>query len=140
MSSMIKSHTKKVINKDVKESKSCNWLVKSKYPLNGQPQVSDIIYKCNVLSPDKPNKVYLGNPEDDFKKRIYNHRKLFNNKGSANDSTLSRYIWELKETSNSSLTLVRPIAKKVPPYSNISKKCLLCLHKKLEIINYPRPE
>ena len=32
------------------------------------------------------------------------------------------------------------IAKKVPPYSNISKKCLLCLHEKLEIINYPGPE
>ena len=24
--------------------------------------------------------------------------------------------------------------QKVPPYSNISKKCLLCLHKKLEIL------
>ena len=53
---------------------------------------------------------------------------------------LSKYIWELKETSNSGPTLVWSIAKKVPPYSNISKKCLLCLHEKLEIINYPRPE
>ena len=32
------------------------------------------------------------------------------------------------------------MAKKVPPYSYISKKCLLCLHEKLKIINYPRPE
>ena len=88
MSSMIKSHTKKVINKDVKESKSCNCLVKSKCPLNGQPQVADIIYKCNVLSPDKPNKVYLGNAEGDFKQRFYNHRKSFNDEGSANNSTL----------------------------------------------------
>ena len=47
---------------------------------------------------------------------------------------------ELKETSNSSPILVWFIAKKVPLYSNISKKCLLCLHEKLEIINYPRPE
>ena len=23
---------------------------------------------------------------------------------------------------------------------NVSKKCLLCLHEKLEMINYPRPE
>ena len=34
-------------------------------------------------------------------------------------------------------TLVWSIDKIVPPYSNISKKCLLCLHEKLEIINYP---
>ena len=138
MLSMIKSQIKKVI-KDVKELKSCNCRVKSKCPLNGQCQVTDIyiyiyIYKCTVSSPDKPKKVYLGTAEGDFKKRFYNHRKSFNNEGSASDTTLSNYIWELKEASNSNLTLVWSIAKKVPPYSNISKKFLLCLHEKLEII------
>ena len=105
-------------------------------------KVTDIIYKCTTLSPDKPKKVYLGTAEGDFKKRFSNHRKSFNNEGSANDTTLSKYIWKLKETSNSSPTLVWSIAKKVPRYSNISKKCLrlLCLHEKLEIINYLRPE
>ena len=81
MSSMIKSHNKKVINKDVKESKSCNFRVKSECRLNGQCQVTDIIYKCTVLSPDKPNKVYLRTAEGDFKKEFYNHRTLFNNEG-----------------------------------------------------------
>ena len=137
---MIKSHNKKVINKDVKELKSYNCRVKSECPLNGQCRVTDIIYKCTVLSPDKPNKVYLKTAEGDFKKQFYNHRKSFNNEGSANDTTLSKYVWELKETSNSSPTLVWSIAKKAPLYSNISKKCLLSLHEKLEIINYPRPE
>ena len=28
----------------------------------------------------------------------------------------------------------------VPPYSDISKKCPLCLHEKLKIINYPRTD
>ena len=140
MSRMIKSHNKKMINKDVKESKSCNCIVKSECPLSGQCQVIDIIYKCTALSPGKPNKVYLGTAEGDFKKRFCNHRKLFNNEGSANETTLSKYIWELKEASNSSSTLVWSIARKVPPYSNISKMCLLRLHEKLEIINYPRPE
>ena len=102
--------------------------------------VKSLTYKCTVLSPDKPNKVYLGTAEGDFKKRFYNHRKSFNNEGSANDTTLSKYIWELKETSNSSLALVWSIAKKVLPYSNIFKRCLLCLHEKFEIINYSRPE
>ena len=36
------------------------------------------------------------------------------------------------------LALVWSITKKLALYSNISKKCLLCLHEKLEIINYPR--
>ena len=77
MSSMIKSHNKKVINKNVKESKSCNCRVKSECSLNGQCQVTDIIYTCTVSSPDKPNKVYLGTAKGDFKKRFYNHRKSF---------------------------------------------------------------
>ena len=106
MSSMTKSHNKKVINKDVKELKSCNCRVKSECPLNGQCQVTDIIYKCTVLSPDKRNKVYFGTAEGDFKKRFYNHWKSFNNEANANDTTLSKYIWELKEKSNLIPTLV----------------------------------
>ena len=51
MLSMIKSHNKKVINKDVKELKPCNYRVKC--------QVTGIIYKYTLLSPDKSNKVYL---------------------------------------------------------------------------------
>ena len=98
------------------------------------------IYKCTVLSPDKPNKVYFGTAEGDFKKRFYNHRKSFNNEGNGNDTALSKYIRELNKTSNSNPALILSIAKKVPPDSNISKKCLLCLHEKLKIINYPRPE
>ena len=90
MSSMIKSHNKKFINKDVKELKSCKCRVKSEYPLNGQCQVTDLIYKCTVLSPNKPNKVYLGTAESDFKKRFYNHRKSFDNEASATDTTPSK--------------------------------------------------
>ena len=53
--------------KDVKNSKSCNCRVKSEFPLNGQCPVTNIIYKCTVLLPDKPNKTYLGNADCDFK-------------------------------------------------------------------------
>ena len=56
-------------------------------------QITDIIYKCTVLSPDKANKVYLGTAEGDFKKWFYNHRNSFKNETSANNTTLSKYIW-----------------------------------------------
>ena len=92
MSSIIKSHNKKVINKHVIKLKQFNWRVKSEYALNGQCQVTNIIYKCTVLSSDKLNKVYLGKAEGDFKKRFYNHRKSFNNETNANDTPISKYI------------------------------------------------
>ena len=88
MSSITKPHNKKVINKDVKELKPCNSSEKSECPLNAQFQVTDI-YKCTVLSPDKPNKVYLGTAKSDFKKRFYNERKLFNNETCSKDTFLS---------------------------------------------------
>ena len=31
-------------------------------------------------------------------------------------------------------------SQKGSAYSNITKKCLLCLHEKLETVNYPHPE
>ena len=45
----------------------------------------------------------LGAAKGDFKKLFYNHRKSFNNETTANKATLSKYIWKLKETSNSSM-------------------------------------
>ena len=69
--------------------------------------------------------IKLGTAEDDFQKRIYNHRKSFNYEVSTNDTAHSKYIGEPKEVTNSNPTLVLSIAKKVPPYSNISKTCVL---------------
>ena len=42
---------------------------------------------------------------------------------------------EVNETLN-----LNPFPKMYQLQSNISKKCLLCIHEKLEIINYPRPD
>lgn len=120
--------------------KSCKLRIKSEFPLNGEFQVTDIIYKWTVLSPGKPRKVYLGTAEGNFKRRFYNHRKSFYNETSANETILSKCIWEVKRTSNLNPILVWLIAKKAPHYSNISKTCLLHLHEKLEIINCPRPD
>ena len=140
MWSMIKHHAKKFINKDVKELKTSNCRVKSKCPLNGQSHVNDIIYKCTVLSLEKPNKVYLRAAEDDLRKRVYKNRKSFNNETCGNDTTLSKYIWGLTETSNLNPTIVWSIAKKVPLYSNISRGYLLHLQEKLKLINSYRPD
>ena len=53
------------------------------------------------------------------------------------ETTLSKYIWEIKKEYNEMPTLKRSIVKSVLSYSNTSKKkCLLCLQEKLEIINF----
>ena len=67
---MIKSHNKNVINKDVRELKSSNGRVKSVCPLNCQCQVTNIIDKWTVLSPDTPKNMFLGTAEANFMKRF----------------------------------------------------------------------
>ena len=62
---------------------------------------------------------------------MYSKHKLY-----SKETTLSNYIWEIKKEYNEMPTLIWSIVKSVPSYSNISKKCLLYLHEKLEIINF----
>ena len=83
--------------------------------------------------------VYLGIAEGNWKQRLYNHRQSFKDKRHKNDTTLSSYLWDLKENHNQIPKLTWSIVRFAPGYSNISKRCLLCLHEKLLIINYHNP-
>ena len=65
--------------------------------------------------------------------------KAFCNKRYTNDTSLSKYIWGIKTKHQKNASSKWSIVKRVPGYSNITKKSLLCLHEKLEI-NYPHPE
>ena len=49
-------------------------------------------------------------------------------------TTLSSYMWHLKSVLSETPNLKWSIFRCVPPYSNISKKSLLCLYEKLEIV------
>ena len=52
----------------------------------------------------------------------------------------SKNVWEIKDKYKETLFLKWSIVKAVPGYSNITKKCLLCFHEELEIIDYPNHE
>ena len=138
--SIISSHSKKLIKNNAPNKNLCNCRTKSTCPLNGQCQSQDKIYKCTVSTPLNPDKVYLGTAEGDFKKRYYNHTKSFRNKRYTNGRNLSKYISEIKEKHQENPSSKWSILKRVRAYSNITKRSLLFLHEKLQIVNYPRLE
>ena len=140
LSSIIKTHNKKVTNEKITPRDQCNCKNRNDCPLDGNCQTSDIIYKCIASTTVNPDKIYLGTAEGNFKKRYYNHKTSFKNREKANDTTLSKYVWEVKDKYKETPSLKWSIVKSVPGYSNITKKCLLCLYEKLEIINYPNQE
>ena len=136
MSSFISSHNKKSLNSRTGNIKPCSWRKKDECPLNGQCLAQDIVYKCIASTSINPDKTCLGTAEGNFKTRYNNHTKSFRNKWYPKETTLSKYIWEIKKAYNEMPTLKWSLVKSVPLNSNTSKKCLLCLPGKFEIVNF----
>ena len=103
--SIIKSLNKKLTNAENKKTKDCNCRKKEECPLEGKCRSEDVIYKCVVTATGHPRNVYLGAEESDFKQRYYNHKKSFKNQKYANETSLSKYIWEMKYKDNTTPNL-----------------------------------
>ena len=96
------------------------------------------MYKCVVSATEKAKEhVYIGVAEGDWKQRYCNHTMSFRNQKRKNDTALSTFLWELKKSTKEIPKLTWSVLKVVAAYSNISKRCLLCLNEKLLIATYP---
>ena len=111
--------------------KPCNCRKKDECPLNGQWLAQDIVDKCVPSTSMNPEETYLATAEGDFKKRYNNHTNLFRH---SKDTTLSKYIWEIKNEYNEMPTLKWSIRKSVPSYSNISKNVYYAFTKNLKLL------
>ena len=105
--------------------------------MEGNCPVNDVVDKCDVARP-LPKKVYLelAEREREWKNCFYNHKLSFKYKTYSNKTTLSSCMWHLKTASSETPNLKWSVVRCVPPYSNISKKCLISSYEKLEIVPY----
>ena len=92
------------------------------------------------MNTTRPQRVYIGISEDEWKKRYYNHTKSFQNKCYKNETSLSSHVSKIKKEIGQIPTLTWSVVRTVPAYSNTTKKCALYLHEKLEILMYADPE
>jgi hypothetical protein len=104
---------------------------------NSSNQRSSVVYKCEVTAPDIPKKVYIGLTEKTFKTRYNSHKQSLNNMKYKNSTSLSSYVWNLKEKNNITPSLKWSIIKQVRSYTINSPYCPLCLQEKHEILFYP---
>ena len=100
-----------LINAANKQTKDCNCRKKEECQLEGKCRSEDIICKCVVTATGHPQKAYQGTAENDFKQWYYDYKKSFRNLKYANDTSLSKYIWEMKDKHNNNPTLIRFIVK-----------------------------
>lgn len=68
-----------------------------------------------------------------FKERYGNHKTSFRLNNRQNETKLSKHIWSLKDA-NKPFQIKWKIIRQWQPYSNIAKKCNLCLYEEFIII------
>ena len=132
MAQIIKKHNKSITQTKGNTNNTCNCRNKAECPLDGNCLAASLVYKGDV-----DDKAYIGATEGPFKPRCSVHKTSFNIRRYANTTSLAQHIWSKKDSTNVTPNVKWSIIKHAPAYSNISKKCELCLREKLAIITYP---
>ena len=94
-----------------------------------------MVYQATVESP-MGKETYIGLTAYQFKTRFQNHTSSFRNENKRNATELSKHIWSLKET-KMDFAVTWKIMARAKPYSNITKRCNLCITEKFLIICKP---
>ena len=134
----INSHNRSVLEeRQPLERGGCNCREGSTCPLAGECLTGNVLYDATLTSNlrNYGEKLYIGISEPEFKKRFGNHTKSFRDKAYSKDTELSKEIWRLKEK-NATFEVHWRIRRLCPSYEPSSKKCLLCLNEKMDILEH----
>ena len=135
MNQIIQSHNKRVISPKNEETPPCN--CQNECPIDEKCQTQNSVYKCVASTTRNPPKNYIGIAKGEWKKRHRVRKTSFKHETQKTDTSFASCVWETRDTINETPTLKWSILKTAPPYTNKSKRCLLCLNEKLMITTYP---
>ena len=138
MESIIKQHNRKITkNERPIEERLCDCRNPTNCPLQGNCRTPNVTYSAVVTHRNRRGRIvrktYIGLTEPEFKKRYTVHKHTFNVRGTPNDTSLSKYIWDLKDQGITDYTIEWSILRRAPGYNKSSKTCGLCLTEKLLI-------
>ena len=98
---VIKSHISKLLGEDYTSTASntqCSCRKKDLCLRNGACRVNNIRHKATVTTKLSDTRVYIGMSENTFKTRFNNHRVSFKHQEHSQNTVLSKYIWDLKDS------------------------------------------
>ena len=128
MARIISGHNKKVIGSSAHlETKGCNCR-KPPCPLDGKCKTTNLLYRGTVKTANF-TKHYVGLSSNSFKERYTGHKASFTHRAQANKTTLSNYIWNLRDK-QTTYDLEWSILNLAPSYSRKVRNCQLCLMEK----------
>ena len=105
-------------------------------PLNGNCLVNSLVYKAEVTDENQNSTTYTGLTRNTFKQRFYGHRHSFKNRKSEHSTTLSSYIWDLKDR-NEDYAINWSVIGRASDFNPTTRKCRLCIKEKFHIIFQP---
>ena len=137
MKSAIDAHNHKIMTPKTTEpvTKPCNCRIKAECPLSGKCRETNIVYQATVAS-EGSDQTYVGHTSTEFKARLANHRQSFKKEKHKHQTELSKYVWNLKDN-HVDFNIKWTILTHAKPYSNVTKRCNLCIAEKLFIICHP---
>ena len=105
-------------------------------PLGGNCKIEGVIYRADVASLGLTTQTYTGLTSRTFKQRFYGYSHSFNNRDSTTSTTLSSYIWELKDQ-NRDFNLSWSVVDRGKAFNPVTRRCNLCVKEKFHIIFQP---
>ena len=128
---LLKEYVLSNFNSQTQQPDTCNCRKKPDCLIEGKCLQSNVIYQATATTATT-TETYVGLATN-FKERYRNHQSSFRRSNRRNETELSKYIWTLQD-SKKPFQIKWKVLKKCKPYSNISKKCNLCLYEKFIII------
>ena len=144
MENVIKQHNKKVMGEEKPIQRPCNCPIKENCPLGNKCLYTNVVYSAVVNHTDSSSnkvvsKTYIGLSEPEWKQRYGVHRHTFNYRSTDNDTSLSKYIWNVRDKGYEP-SVKWSILGRASGYNKSSKTCGLCLLEKLLICEFPDKE
>ena len=136
MKQIISRHNNKVLREDPtlhEEQDGCNCQEGvEECPFHGNCLIDNIVYKATVNSQDGV-KDYIGQTMNSFKTRFSSHKNSFSNTARKKATSLSSYVWNLKEKNIDYQINWSKVARALP-YQGGGGLCNLCNMEKTLIV------
>ena len=110
----------------------CNCRRGTVCPAGGKWLEEGVVYEATISSVNTDKKVYVGSTSSSLKLRISNHACDFRLRSREHSTTMSSYVWSLKDRGEEP-TVVYKTVRKAKPYNPTARKCALCTAEKVLI-------
>ena len=133
MSGKISQHNQKLLSAGNVEQVDPCVCTQFDCPLDGRCEIMNVVYQASVTTPDDGHTEHYVGVTHYFKERFIGHRSDMRHSENRHGSTLSKYVWELKDAGRQ-FDMQWRIIDRGAPYNNVTKRCILCDKEKYYII------